>query len=293
MPTVDLPEFLQRYCDGSKSGCVVVTSPTQGTGHIFLQDGHVVHADIAAGKGLYAFFTMLLWKDVTAVWNGDMLPPKLAFNESLDILLYHFAQLEDSNQTHDASLRELFLKQNESEEIKLTELSNYEVSFEVLTTEFKGFTFILTKPSTLVGRHDDCDVILPDASVSGHHCTITLEKNFLKVCDLGSTNGTFINDQLTSQGILQLGDTLMLGAVVLQLHLRLVRHLELPSAETPQGVSPAGMPSASHLSLTSRIKPKPSVKREMRVTKAITWENLNADLGKKQSGSIWNRMFKK
>lgn len=293
MPIADLPEYLQRYCDGVKSGCVLVTSPVEGRGHIYLHDGRIVYAEIGNGKGLYAFFTMLLWKSVDAEWNETMLSPKIAFNESLDILLYHFAQLEDSNQTNDSSLRELFLKQNESDEIKLTELSNYEVSFEVLTTEFKGFTFILTKPSTLVGRHDDCDVILPDTSVSGHHCTITLEKNCLKVCDLGSTNGTFINDQLTSQGILQLGDTLMLGAVVLQLHLRLVRNLELPPVDA-QGVSPSGMPSVSHLSLTSRIKPKPSVKRETRVTRAITWENLgNSDLAKKQSGSIWNRMFKK
>lgn len=50
------------------------------------------------------------------------------------------------------------------------------------------------KPVTL-GRHHDNDVVIADPFVSGHHCTVSFEAGVVWVTDLGSTNGTFIDDR--------------------------------------------------------------------------------------------------
>lgn len=284
----ELPEFLQRYSEGNKTGCLVVNGAT-GQGRIYLQEGKVVYAESSTGRGLYAFFSILSWEQASVDWQSDMLAPKITFAEPADILLYHFAQLEDNNQTDDESLRTLFDK-TDSNAIKLTELKNYEVSFEVLNTDFKGFTFFLTKPLTLIGRHEDCDVVLPDASISGHHCTVSLEKNCITINDLGTTNGTFVNETLVSTGILQLGDHLMLGSVLLQLNLRLMRKLQGNDPSAAGQAQPDKKSIKVQSTLTSRITPKPLSRK----SGPITWQNVGpVKTPKSKNASLLGRLFKK
>lgn len=284
----ELPNHLQRYSEDNKTGCLVVNGPS-GQGRIFLQDGKVVHTEGPQGQGLYAFFSILSWEESTVDWQGDLLAPKITFSEPAGILLYHFAQLEDNNQTDDASLKTLF-DRDDSHAIKLTEMKNYEVSFEVMNTDFKEFTFLLTKPLTLIGRQEDCDVVLPDVSISSHHCTLSLEKNCITVSDLGSTNGSFINGTLVSNGILQLGDHLMLGGVLLQLKLRLMRKLQgTESGGTGQG-QPDNKSFRAQSPLTSRITPQPLSRR----TAPITWQNVGpVKTSKSKKVSFLGRFFKK
>jgi len=49
-----------------------------------------------------------------------------------------------------------------------------------------------TRP-LVVGRDDDCDAVIPDASVSGRHARIEFDGVAWAVTDLGSTNGTWLN----------------------------------------------------------------------------------------------------
>lgn len=60
-----------------------------------------------------------------------------------------------------------------------------------------GCTFFLpsaTPTRLIVGRKVDCDLTVPDVSVSDEHCELQLdESGTLLVTDLGSTNGTRIN----------------------------------------------------------------------------------------------------
>jgi HD-GYP domain-containing protein (c-di-GMP phosphodiesterase class II) len=67
-----------------------------------------------------------------------------------------------------------------------------------------------------VGRVLQCDVQLEDQSVSRHHCTIDVHGDTLTITDLDSANGTFINERAIAQGTATLGDTVRLGATVLE-----------------------------------------------------------------------------
>jgi pSer/pThr/pTyr-binding forkhead associated (FHA) protein len=89
----------------------------------------------------------------------------------------------------------------------------------VLTEGFTGRTLDLATAKTSLGRVDDNQFTLPEPSVSSHHCEVWLKGDDLIVKDLGSTNGTFLNEvQLApeKEGTLKPGQILRLGQVELR-----------------------------------------------------------------------------
>lgn len=70
----------------------------------------------------------------------------------------------------------------------------------------------LTQEEFLIGRGTDCDLRLPDAEISRHHCLIRLGHGEAVLVDLGSANGSYVNDhRVRSQAELHSGDELKLG----------------------------------------------------------------------------------
>jgi len=73
---------------------------------------------------------------------------------------------------------------------------------------------IQLKPgANTLGRGFANDFKIPDASVSGSHCQITIDDGNAVIKDLGSTNGTFVNRAQVKEARLQPGQTIHLGGV--------------------------------------------------------------------------------
>jgi hypothetical protein len=71
-----------------------------------------------------------------------------------------------------------------------------------------------------IGRLDDSDVTLPHRSVSRHHARIVPSANGYELEDLGSTNGTWLNDKpIIDRVALSDGDSVMVGDVPLVVEL--------------------------------------------------------------------------
>jgi pSer/pThr/pTyr-binding forkhead associated (FHA) protein len=68
------------------------------------------------------------------------------------------------------------------------------VSLVVIGGPVKGKIFPVTKPRVLLGRRET-DVALEDTDVSRKHCYLEVHGASALLVDLGSTNGTFVDDQ--------------------------------------------------------------------------------------------------
>jgi pSer/pThr/pTyr-binding forkhead associated (FHA) protein len=75
-------------------------------------------------------------------------------------------------------------------------------------------SFSLPKDITVIGRREDCDIRIPLGEVSRKHCRLIIEVETLRVEDMGSSNGTFLNGARVQEAVVQPGDALQVGSVV-------------------------------------------------------------------------------
>jgi hypothetical protein len=66
----------------------------------------------------------------------------------------------------------------------------------------------------LIGRSPDSDIVLDDSSVSWEHARVIERQGSPAVVDLGSSNGTFVNEERIETSLLISGDKLRIGDTV-------------------------------------------------------------------------------
>ena len=64
---------------------------------------------------------------------------------------------------------------------------------------------------TNIGRHADSDISLDDITVSRRHCEISIDTGRFVVRDVGSLNGTYVNQKRVDVAELLQGDELQIG----------------------------------------------------------------------------------
>ena len=69
------------------------------------------------------------------------------------------------------------------------------------------------KGRAVVGTAGDCDAVMKDPSISGRHAEFMSTSQGFRVNDLGSTNGTYVNDKRVTNSDLIDNDNIRLGRV--------------------------------------------------------------------------------
>jgi pSer/pThr/pTyr-binding forkhead associated (FHA) protein len=103
----------------------------------------------------------------------------------------------------------------------------------ILNQGMAGRTFDLNVERTSVGRIEENTFQIADPSVSSRHAEILLRGEEVIIRDIGSTNGTFINNEKVTEQVLKPGQTLRFGQV------------ELKIDDGKPVTAPAGSPPAS------------------------------------------------
>jgi len=79
--------------------------------------------------------------------------------------------------------------------------------------------FPLPSSVTVIGRRPNCDLWVPLASISRRHCQLSYSDGVLKIRDLGSRNGTFLNGKPVAEAVVKAGDSIKIGPVVFVLQI--------------------------------------------------------------------------
>ena len=77
-----------------------------------------------------------------------------------------------------------------------------------------GRRFLLDRAELVLGRGTDCDIQVDRDSVSRRHARVYRDDNNWLVEDLGSTNGSYVNDNPVTKAPLRDGDFLKIGAAI-------------------------------------------------------------------------------
>jgi len=77
----------------------------------------------------------------------------------------------------------------------------------------KGQRVDLDRPITHVGRREGNDWVIPDGSISGTHCEFEKTDSGFLVRDLGSTNGTKVNNEPIKEQPLFRNDIVLIGEI--------------------------------------------------------------------------------
>jgi len=68
-----------------------------------------------------------------------------------------------------------------------------------------------------IGRSSDCDLSLSDTYLSSRHARLANDEGDLTIEDLGSTNGTYVNQELVDGRVhLERGDIVQVGGVLFE-----------------------------------------------------------------------------
>jgi len=77
-----------------------------------------------------------------------------------------------------------------------------------------GRKYNIVQPTSLLGRSSKADVQIDQESVSRNHAKIINTGKSMILRDLGSTNGTYVNDQLIDEYVLRDGDFVKIGRTI-------------------------------------------------------------------------------
>jgi tetratricopeptide (TPR) repeat protein len=100
-----------------------------------------------------------------------------------------------------------------------------------------GTEWAFKQPEIVLGRDEECELVMPDIGVSRRHAKISLENNNFILTDFGSGNGTYLNGVRIQRESLASGDEILIGE-------RTLRFVELNEAPATGAAHPIPEPLA-------------------------------------------------
>jgi pSer/pThr/pTyr-binding forkhead associated (FHA) protein len=124
--------------------------------------------------------------------------------------------------------------------------------------------FPITSPITVIGRSQDSDLRVPILSVSRHHCEVAVAGDSVTAKDLGSSNGTYVNNSRINEVQLSAGDRLAVGPIVFTVQIDGQPEQVTPVKTRGQKMAEAGEPGAEEIvDLEADIVAQPGASEEL------------------------------
>ncbi|MBN1492851.1 MAG: FHA domain-containing protein [Candidatus Omnitrophica bacterium] len=142
----------------------------------------------------------------------------------------------------------------------------------VNTGERAGEELRISAAEVSIGRDGSNNIVVPDQQVSRTHARISWTSDGYMIEDLGSTNGTFVNNDKVAHKVLKFGDEIRLGKI----SLTFMSDSALERAEGAENISRVTIGEAGQIldGLTVQFSVKPDQ------VKPVTAEEVKADPAK-------------
>ena len=93
-------------------------------------------------------------------------------------------------------------------------LDRYRASLVIISGDHAGRVCALDQRRLVVGRGTEVAISIADEALSRHHAAFEVHGDGIRIVDLSSTNGVFVNDERVETVHLNHGDRLRLGSQV-------------------------------------------------------------------------------
>ena len=97
--------------------------------------------------------------------------------------------------------------------------------------------FQIEAGKTVIGRKEDCGLRIPLGEISRKHAILMVDEKAVTLRDLGSANGTYVNNKRVTEQELQAGDHIVIGPLVFTVqidgHPADLRHSVRPTRSRP------------------------------------------------------------
>jgi hypothetical protein len=201
-------EAFYRLGQNRLKGCLSISNPEEVL-HLFVDDGFVVYATGEKALGEFALARALQLAGSTYEWFQDATAPGMNLRQNISEYATKHAIARDIRVGTSPAR-----KQN-TVAIPKAILSKVEpklpFTYVLVSEEAPPLQLRLTKMNNLVGRDDASDAVVNDGRVSRKHCLLEVWEQHVKVKDLDSSNGTYVNGISVRDGFLKVGDQLGLG----------------------------------------------------------------------------------
>ncbi|MEM9444521.1 MAG: FHA domain-containing protein [Verrucomicrobiota bacterium] len=271
-------ECLQGLASNRESGKLVLVKGLL-VGNIFLDEGRIIHAETNQEQmGLPALWAFLRNEEMNCTWDPGVQPKDnfTSLNIEVEQMLVGFFLDQQDDVLKEEGAQELLIESCETTGIqKVVDFKNCAISLAVKSGSKNGETFYIQHSRTRVGRASSCEIIIPDVTISVHHCVFTMDKHLLKVTDLGSTNGIEVNGERGLEFGIHSGDEIKLGSVLCEIQFKVKR-----SARITQTVSKVYTESDDDKKKYSETAPLRGA--------ALSWKDLPQ---KQRSVSVFKKLF--
>jgi Domain of unknown function (DUF4388)/Inner membrane component of T3SS, cytoplasmic domain len=91
------------------------------------------------------------------------------------------------------------------------------IGLRFISGKYKGGEYALPENKRIyVGRSSEIELVLLEDMVSRKHAQLWIEGDKIRIKDLGSTNGTFVNGEKITETVARLGDRILVGTSIMK-----------------------------------------------------------------------------
>ncbi len=253
-------DILQMCCLSRRSGEMRFDCEGR-SGFIYLDRGEVIHAQLEHSSGQSAAAEILSWSPGEFSFRDGVAPNQRTLKATWDQMLdasHHHQRTALAEEIPPPPGFEAVGSDETAGPGSLIDTNTQVARLLIYGENIEGRTYDIHLPAVHLGRAPTNEIILRDASISGRHCVFLFAEGRVRVRDLNSSNGTFVNGQQVTEAQLEMNDIIRVGTALIKFEVALKRpKLRMEPDATPHRPPAHQTPHRGGAAVTAHLAAPP------------------------------------